>query len=140
MQAGEPERNLSGNETILVAEDDDGVRRFVRQVLGPIHLLFSDVVMPEMGGIELARRLAEARPSIAVLWVAGLIEHLLDLTAPRVAFAHKPFSAIGILREIRKLLVAKETHASNRWNSPGALRVSPLFSMKLALSTGELRR
>jgi two-component system, cell cycle sensor histidine kinase and response regulator CckA len=128
VQAREPERDLSGSETILLAEDDEGVRWFVHRALekhgyrvldasdglqalkvaaeyrGPIHLLLSDVVMPEHGGVELAQRLAETYPNIAVLWISGLSDQLLDLKAPRVSFVYKPFSARTILRELRKLL------------------------------------
>jgi two-component system, cell cycle sensor histidine kinase and response regulator CckA len=128
LQAAEPERDLSGSETVLLAEDDEGVRRFVRPTLekygyrvieasngkqaltlaaehpGRIHLLLSDVVMPEMGGIELAGLLADARPGIAVLWMSGLTERPIDVSLPRVSFVYKPFSTKAILREIRKLL------------------------------------
>jgi two-component system, cell cycle sensor histidine kinase and response regulator CckA len=138
VQTNEPERDLSGSETILLAEDDEGVRRFVRQALekhgyrvldastgqqaltvaahysGTIHLLLSDIVMPELGGIQLAQHLGEVRPGIAVLWMSGLSEQLLDLSAPRVSFVHKPFSARTILRELRKLLDVDQGGAEHR--------------------------
>src|SRR5678815_4124293 len=81
---------LRGSETILVAEDEDGVRSLTREVLekygytvleasngeealkvaerhqGPLDLLLSDVVMPRMGGPELAQALVARRPAVKV--------------------------------------------------------------------------
>jgi two-component system, cell cycle sensor histidine kinase and response regulator CckA len=88
----EPE---GGNETILLVDDDPGLRRSTRRLLqclgyrvlaapsgaaalelleahdGPVHLLLTDVVMPGMGGPELAQRLRQARPDTAVLFFSG---------------------------------------------------------------------
>jgi CheY-like chemotaxis protein len=88
--------SLRGSETILVAEDEDGVRSLTREVLekygytvleaangeealkvaesheGPVDLLLSDVVMPRMGGPELAQALLAKRPSVKVPLHVGL--------------------------------------------------------------------
>ena len=85
----------TGTETVLVVEDEPGVGAFARRVLerqgyrvllarhagealrfadahtGPIHLLLTDVVMPKMGGPELAARLLPLRPSMRVLYMSG---------------------------------------------------------------------
>ncbi len=87
---------LSGVETILLAEDEAGVSRYVSQLLsqrgytvllpgdgqtaldlarahhGPIHLLLTDVVMPGMGGLELAAQFAAAWPGVPILFMSGL--------------------------------------------------------------------
>jgi PAS domain S-box-containing protein len=92
-------------EIVLVVEDDEGVWAFVRTVLeargyrvlaaaspaeaidvaqhhdGPIHLLFSDVVMPGMSGIELAKRTASINPGLKVLFVSGYTENTIVHTA-----------------------------------------------------------
>src|ERR1019366_7784310 len=84
-----------GNETILLAEDEDGVRVIARHILtscgysvleardgiealkiaevydGRIHLLVSDVVMPNFSGRRLSERLAEVRPNVKVLFLSG---------------------------------------------------------------------
>ncbi len=90
-----PKRRAGGSETILVAEDDLGVRRVLLRTLralgyevleavdgvdaiekaraheGPIHLLLSDVVMPRMRGPEAARAVRALRPGIQVLFITG---------------------------------------------------------------------
>src|SRR4029079_7788978 len=86
---------LRGGETVLVAEDEEGVRELLRKVLGdhghavlearhgrdallvaeryerPIDLLIADVVMPELGGGELVERLLTRRPNLKVLYISG---------------------------------------------------------------------
>src|SRR5207245_9996486 len=85
----------AGSETVLLAEDEELVRVLARKVLeqagyrvlvaaggaealalavrhdGPIHRLLTDVVMPEMSGRELMRRLIERRPEVRVLYMSG---------------------------------------------------------------------
>jgi CheY-like chemotaxis protein len=75
---------------------------------GPIHLLMTDVVMPRMGGQELARRLLATRPQLCVLYVSGYsggIGHhgLMDAGAN---YLEKPFTAEALLRTVRKILDA----------------------------------
>jgi CheY-like chemotaxis protein len=128
VQTAPAERSLSGTETILLAEDDASVRRYVRQILerngysvlevsnghdavtlagqhhGPIHLLLTDVVMPELGGLELAEQFAKLRPAVPVLWMSGYSERLWLHNQPTPHFLQKPFGAATILKEIRSLL------------------------------------
>src|SRR5205823_6490244 len=91
----ETEKAIQGVETILLAEDEEMVRKLARQVLEmygyqvleaanggaalllcerhkrPINLLITDVIMPEMSGRELADRLAQLRPEMKVLYMSG---------------------------------------------------------------------
>ena len=124
---------LEGTETILVAEDQPGVRALVRAALGrygyhvllasdgkqalqlarehghPIHLLLTDVVMPAMGGRELVEQLRLTHPETRILYTSGytddaVIRHgLLD---PRVAFLEKPFVPRALAQKIRQVLDA----------------------------------
>jgi two-component system, cell cycle sensor histidine kinase and response regulator CckA len=114
-------------ETILVVEDEDPVRMLLRRILvdhgyqvleardgadglrrsqehgGEIHLLLTDVVMPEMTGPELARRFAAQRPSTRVLFMTGYTE---QGPAGADVLLHKPFSSATLLGHVRRLLDA----------------------------------
>jgi CheY-like chemotaxis protein len=116
-----------GNETILLAEDEPGVRRFVSEVLsgggytvleagngreavevasrytGPIHLLLTDLVMPEMGGIDLAEHMKRIRGSSVVLFMSGYNDRLLATDA-RGALIEKPFTPAALLDRVREVL------------------------------------
>ena len=120
-----------GSETILVVEDEPGVRKLTTEVIGahgfrvlsaadalqaiqlasqfegPIHLLLTDVVMPQMSGFELAERLRAVRPEIRVLFMSGYAEGtpLLirnGLSAERLL--NKPFTFDELLLKIRAAL------------------------------------
>jgi two-component system, cell cycle sensor histidine kinase and response regulator CckA len=123
-----------GSETVLLAEDQDAVAAVVRATLhlcgyrvlaahngteaiailerhdGPIHLLVTDIVMPVMGGPELAARARELRPQTKVLFVSGYSERafsshgVLDSTA---AFLQKPFMPETLARKVRQVLDQK---------------------------------
>jgi CheY-like chemotaxis protein len=122
-----------GTETILVVEDQDAVRAFARHVLqtagytvleardgedglraarqcqGPIHLVVTDVVMPRMGGPQLAELLARERPGLRVLFVSGYAgDAITSRGAPGVgsAFLGKPFDPVRFARRVRELLDA----------------------------------
>jgi len=126
-----PARDVRGSETILLVEDDVGIRRLVRQVLAergywvleaihgkhaieigeqhtvPIHLLVTDVVMPGMSGRELAERLKLSRPNMKVLFMSGYtdkaIVHHGELD-PGTAFLQKPFTPDALARKVREVL------------------------------------
>ncbi|MFL5514861.1 MAG: ATP-binding protein [Gemmatimonadales bacterium] len=117
-------------ETVLVVEDEEPVRRMAARTLsargyrvleaadaaqalarepewGPIHLLVTDVVMPGMGGRELAAVLLARRPGLRLLYISGYTDDevtrrgLLDAGAP---FLEKPFEAEGLARRVREVL------------------------------------
>jgi signal transduction histidine kinase len=120
-----------GPETILVAEDDPGVRRFVQEALringfevlvarhgiealiigakhiGPIHLLLTDVVMPQMNGPEVAEKLKIARPEIKVLYMSGYPDHPVfaqEGGKHKTAFLQKPFTPKALSQWVRAVL------------------------------------
>jgi two-component system, cell cycle sensor histidine kinase and response regulator CckA len=121
---------VGGHETILLVEDDEMVRDLTREILheggyavlasapggalslarqhaGRIDLLLTDVVMPDIGGRELARHVAGLSPSTKVLYMSGytddLISHhgVLDGHAPLLG---KPFMPAELLRKVRDVL------------------------------------
>jgi CheY-like chemotaxis protein len=122
---------LTGSETILVVEDEPGVRELVRKVLerygyrvlvattphealalaerhtDPIHLLMSDVVLPEMSGLSLASQMTTSRPAMRVMYMSGytdsaIVHHgVLDADTP---FLQKPFTPEALVRKVRAVL------------------------------------
>jgi PAS domain S-box-containing protein len=121
-----------GNETVLLVEDEPLVRGLAIRVLREqgynvleaangiealnvaqehagekIHLLLADVVMPQMGGKELADRLKAFRPGIKVLFTSGYTDQAIvqrGLLNPLFSFLEKPFSSSGLVRQVREIL------------------------------------
>jgi signal transduction histidine kinase len=120
-----------GTETILIAEDEMLVRDFMVRALEtqgyrilqagngsealhveagfgePIDLLVTDMVMPQIGGKQLAEQLLTRRPGIKVLYTSGYVDDsvVLDNALHRSeAFLHKPVSAANLVRKVRALL------------------------------------
>ena len=116
---------------ILLAEDDTDMRRFLVKALQnagfevtsydnglsayhrlreePFELLLTDIVMPEMDGIELARRATELDPEIKVMFITGFAAVALnpDSQAPRDAkVLSKPFHLRDLVSEVQKMLAA----------------------------------
>ena len=116
---------------ILLAEDDTDMRRFLVKALQnagyevisydnglsayhrlreePFQLLLTDIVMPEMDGIELARRAAELDPDIKIMFIAGFAAVALnsDSKAPRNAkVLSKPVHLRDLVNEVHKMLAA----------------------------------
>jgi signal transduction histidine kinase len=131
----EPPQVSNGEETILVVEDDDAVRRMTREFLTikgykvkevrsgaeaiefmghqaePIDLVLTDVVMPGMKGRELGGRLAALRTGIKILYMSAHTEDSamdLDMIAPGTAFIEKPFSPDELASKVREVLLANE--------------------------------
>ena len=116
---------------ILLAEDDNDMRRFLVRALQnagydvvsydngvsaynrlreePFELLLTDIVMPEMDGIELARRATELDPDIKVMFITGFAAVALnpDSQAPKDAkVLSKPFHLKDLVNEVQKMMAA----------------------------------
>jgi CheY-like chemotaxis protein len=119
-----------------LAENEDSVRNLVRAVLeeqgyrvfeaesGPaalticesreetIHLLITDVVMPQMSGPELAHRAAKLRPGIRVLFMSGFTDNAVVRQGVLLAsgnFIQKPFQTFDLARKVREVLDAPQS-------------------------------
>jgi len=120
-----------GTETVLLVEDEDMVRNLVRDMLvqagytvlearhgaeavrvceqygAPIHLVVTDVVMPEMGGTELVHRITRMRPQMKSLYISGYTDDALIRQGVRreeVSFLHKPFTRQVLTHKVRDIL------------------------------------
>ncbi|WP_038036794.1 cell cycle two-component system response regulator CpdR [Thermopetrobacter sp. TC1] len=116
---------------ILLAEDDQALRRFLKKALEkagytvidfgegrsawealekePVDLLLTDIVMPEMDGIELARRAAERYPDLKIMFITGFAAVALnpDSKAPKEAqILSKPFHLRQLVDEVRRMMAA----------------------------------
>jgi two-component system cell cycle sensor histidine kinase/response regulator CckA len=128
---GMSERPLGGTETILLVEDEAGIRSLIRKTLerfgysvleardvldaitisethdGSIDLLLSDVIMPVMNGPDLAQRIVKRRPTIKVFYVSGFPNSLLSeqrRQPQRVWFLGKPFTPQALALKVRECL------------------------------------
>jgi two-component system cell cycle sensor histidine kinase/response regulator CckA len=137
VEAAEPAKapgtRLRGSETVLLVEDDPNLRTLAREILtvqgytvleaasplqaiqihqrhtDAIHLLLTDVVMPEMNGPQLAAQLQAGRPGMEVLFMSGYTGSALALQSGGEfagAFLAKPFTPDGLSRRVREVLDA----------------------------------
>ncbi|HMF86180.1 MAG TPA: response regulator [Nitrospiraceae bacterium] len=145
---GKPQR---GTETILLVEDEPSVRMLVRDELrklgyrvveakngveacllatqqaGSLHLLLTDVVMPGMGGRELAQHLSVIKPDLRTLFISGYMDDVGIMAGQEEgtsSFLQKPFTPEVLARAVRSLLDAS-TPPDKGGASPSTLQPSP---------------
>ena len=126
-----PSTNLNGTETILLVEDQDEVRHVAQQVLRrygyhviearnageawltcerhprTIHLMVTDVVMPQMSGRELAERVSKIRPAMKVLYMSGYTDNAVlhhGILDSGIAYLQKPLVPNVLARRVREIL------------------------------------
>lgn len=96
--------------TVLVAEDPETALALAQAHSGKIDLLVTDVVMRYMSGRELAMRLAEARPGVAVIYISGFdydnIGHL-GVMEPGSVFLQKPFGNEEFSATVQRMLAGR---------------------------------
>jgi len=117
----------ASTRTILVVDDDSAVRRVAARMLrafgfnvleahggtaaisvssahdGAIDLLLTDIVLPGMNGVQLATRIADQRPGVAVVFMSGYPEVdavRYGVLAPNYPFIHKPFTADDLVQAV----------------------------------------
>jgi PAS domain S-box-containing protein len=139
------------SETVLLVEDEKAVRNLAREVLEcrgyhvleaagalealevaerykkHIHLLLTDVVMPQMGGRELAEQLARLHPETKVLFMSGYADNAVvhhGLLDPGTALLQKPFTAQALARKLREVLDSTGDHKAGFATCPPATRGS----------------
>jgi len=119
-----------GSETVLLVDDEDGVRKLVSAILQSngysvidasnghsalaayeknahkIDLVLTDVVMPQMDGFELVNRLLEKNPDVKVLFMSGFRDNPIGDSEgqPNRPFLHKPFTPDALLAKVREIL------------------------------------
>jgi DNA-binding response OmpR family regulator len=125
-----------GNETILIVEDEEEVRKLAGKILekqgyriletfngdealvvcergrSPIHLMLADIVMPGMSGSELAKRVKPLYPEMKVLYMSGYTDDAIvrhGVLEKGVNYIQKPFTMEGLARRVREVL-DKEPH------------------------------
>jgi len=126
--------SVRGDETVLVVEDEDGVRELLWKILTdhghtvlearhgrdaltvaggydhPIQLLVTDVVMPEMGAGQLVDQLVSSRPELKVLYISGYTNDEVTrrgISRTDAAFIQKPFTSEDLMRKVREVLDTK---------------------------------
>jgi len=137
-ERGADSRSLpKGSEVVLLVEDEAGVRDLAREYLemsgytviaaadghtalelaamhaGPIHLLMTDVVMPGIGGRELAERIVKLRPGIRVLYMSGYTDQAVTrhgVLGEDVVLLQKPFTLAALASKLREILTPQPVH------------------------------
>jgi PAS domain S-box-containing protein len=126
-----PLGSLLGSETILVVEDEESVRKLVRKALerygyrvllaatpsealevaraetSTIHLLLSDVILPQMSGSALASQIVHGRPAMRILYMSGYTDDAIvryGVLEQGTPFLQKPFTPEGLARKVREVL------------------------------------
>ena len=129
-----------GSETILVVEDEEAVRTLVCSILqkqgytvlracnaaealgmskqhnSRIDLMISDVIMPQMGGSELAERMKLLRPEMQILFISGYSDNAIahqGILKPNTAFVEKPFEPHVLAAKVRSILDASLSQTSD---------------------------
>ena len=137
-RAPEALASVRGTETILLVEDEDLVRAVARTILrkqgyrvlaashagealllgekhaGTIHLLLTDVVMPQMSGPELAKRLAVSRPDMRVLCMSGYTDDSIvrhGVLKAEIAYLQKPITPQTLTKKVREVLDAPSSRS-----------------------------
>ena len=132
--------SLDGKETVLVVEDDETLRELISTALhrygfkileaghggeallicekhkAPIHLMLTDVVMPQISGTALAERLRELHPEMKVLYMSGYTENAIvhhGILDPKVNFIPKPFRVLALVQKVREVLDSPEKKESS---------------------------
>jgi two-component system cell cycle response regulator CpdR len=131
VQSGQVNKGLANMAAILLAEDDDSMRRFLKKALEraghtvidasqgdealtelqlrEFDLLLTDIVMPVMDGIELARRAAEIDPEMKIMFITGFAAVALNAAnqAPDDAkVLSKPFHLKDLVQEVDRVIAA----------------------------------
>src|SRR6266404_3970320 len=128
---GTQPESLPGRETVLLVEDEEMVRKLSREILemngyrvlsaangheacqlceaydGEIHLVITDVVMPQMSGRELAERVLKERPEILILYMSGYTDEAIvrhGVLDDSMTFLRKPFTPDSFTRKVSALL------------------------------------
>ncbi len=126
---------IEASETILVVEDEEDVRNLIAEILGmkgynlllarhpaeavdisrthdgPIHLLITDVTLPEVDGRSLSEEIVQIRPSVRVLFISGYTENAIvhnGVLDEDVYFLQKPFAPEILLAKVREVLDAPQ--------------------------------
>ena len=136
-EGGVDEAEVShGEGTVLVVEDEEGVRKLMRKTLeskgfvvldapngvvacgiaaefpGTIDLVLTDLVMPLMGGLELATQIRQQRPSIRVLYTSGYTDRFVEQDGVTddfgASFLQKPFTKAGLVKRVQEALADTE--------------------------------
>jgi DNA-binding NtrC family response regulator len=131
MEKGIEEGLPRGDETILIVEDNDEVRKVTGRILrmqgfkvleasnpnaafstcnqheGPIHLMITDVVMPDMNGPDLAKRIISQYPEMKVLYMSGYVKNFISyqgILEEGIEYIQKPFTVNDLAKKVREVL------------------------------------
>ena len=127
-------RPAGGSETVLIVEDDESVAKLIRTLLqhagytvleakngkdalhlltthsGAVHLVVTDMVMPQMSGWELLQKIGEFRPGLKALFMSGYTDNALlrqGMATSQTPFLQKPFTPTALVSKVREVIDAR---------------------------------
>jgi response regulator RpfG family c-di-GMP phosphodiesterase len=102
---------------MLVAENGAAALRLAKEHKAEIDLLITDLIMPGMGGRDVARKIRRMRPETSVLYISGYTDTALQHSGAlqrSMSFLGKPFTPEALSRKVREVLEAQEPEAGER--------------------------
>jgi DNA-binding NtrC family response regulator len=96
--------------TVLATRSPSEARKLAGEYAGPIHVLLTDVILPETNGKELKTCLEAIRPGIKTLFMSGYTQNVIaqqGIVDSRIDFIQKPFSAAGLSQKLREVLASQ---------------------------------
>lgn len=108
---------LQGYSVLEASDGDQGLSVFER-CGGRVDLVVSDIVMPQLGGLDMVDRMRKIRPDIKVLFMSGYSDRIDEITNANLAFVPKPFTPDQLLKAIREILPAETVDGAMSAQSP----------------------
>ncbi|MGH9523389.1 MAG: response regulator, partial [Terriglobales bacterium] len=108
---------LQGYSVLEASDGEEGISVFER-CEAKVDLIVSDIVMPQLGGLDMVNRIRKTRPDIKVLFMSGYSDRIDEVTNGNLAFVPKPFTPDQLLKAIREVIPSDAASSAITAHSP----------------------